>query len=569
MKNKTDLPSLAGLDLSAALQELTEENVADRLWQKDPMLWKSDPVVKESIRHRLGWLDMPAAMSLLVEEFNAYAHQARKAGFKDAVLLGMGGSSLCPEVLRQTFGTKKGWLRLHVLDTTDPAAIRDVLKKIKLPKTLFIVSSKSGGTIEVMSLFRFFWAKLQKASKGPTGRHFVAVTDPGTSLERLARDRAFSRIFLSPPDVGGRFSALTPFGLLPAALIGLDLVKFLNRADLMAKACGADQALADNPGLLLGAVLGAAVDAGRNKLTIIPAPEIQAFGLWAEQLIAESTGKEGTGIVPVEGEPLGNVDAYNKDRLFVYLQVGRKKIVPLEKKLAALEAAGHPVFRLELADTYDLAGEFFRWEMATAVAGQLMGINPFDEPNVSESKANTTRILAQFEAAKALPEDPPQVSGNGVKVWTTGFKGKSADAAAALSQLLATAKPGDYAAVMAYVNADKPKQTALRNLRLKAGSFSRLATTLGYGPRFLHSTGQLHKGGPATGIFVQVTAEDPVDFEIPEAGYGFSVLKMAQALGDFQSLREHGRRAVRLHFAGPLPAGLSKVAAKLRAAVPA
>jgi len=558
-------PALPGLDLPAALEELREEDVARRLWARDPSLWKSDPAVQNAIRNRLGWLDLPSTMGARLDELRALVREFRKSGFRDAVLLGMGGSSLCPEVLRQVFGTAPGFLRLTVLDTTDPGALRAASRGLNLRRTLFVVSSKSGGTIEVASLFSHFWARIEKGMRAGAGRRFIAITDPGTALETLARERGFRAVFRAPPDVGGRYSALTFFGLLPAALLGLDLDKFLERADRMARASGPDVPPPANPAVWLGAVFGAAVEAGRDKLTLLTSPELRAFGLWAEQLVAESTGKEGTGLVPAESEPFDPSEVDGRDRLFIHLGLrGAKGASALEKALRRLEAAGHPVVRLELADRYDLAAEFFRWEAATAVSGQLLGINPFDEPNVAESKANTTRILAQYEAARTLPEEPPALSAGGLKLWRAGVSSAAVEIPQALEEFFQAARPGDYVALMAYVTPTKANHEALQRFRRILGEIAGRATTLGYGPRFLHSTGQLHKGGAANGLFLQFTSEDGEDADIPGAAYGFSILKRAQALGDFQALREHGRRVLRLHLSKNVARDLASLSAKLK-----
>lgn len=562
-------PALPGLELEETLEELREVSIARRLWAKDASLWKSDPKIQNSIRQRLGWLDLPSTMGIKLDEINGFVKKIRSAGYKEAVLLGMGGSSLCPEVLRQTFGIKPGFLRLTVLDTTDPAAIAAVAKRANLRKTLFLVSSKSGGTIEVSSLFRFFWAKVEAVRSGKAGEQFVAITDPGTPLEKLARERGFRHTFLAPADVGGRFSALTFFGLVPAALIGVDLRRFLERADRMAQASGGDRGVDENPGAWLGAVLGAAAEAGRDKMTLLTSPALRSFGLWAEQLIAESTGKEGAGVVPVESEPVSVQQVEGRDRLFVSLTLkGAPGAVAHEKALKKLEKAGHPVVRLELKDRMDLAGEFFRWEMATAVVGQCLGINPFDEPNVSESKANTTKFLSMFEASKSLPEDRPDLVEQKRK-WWAAQKTKAGTIADALEGFLSLARRGDYVALLAYVTPTEENTRALQDLRRRIHAATGCATTLGFGPRFLHSTGQLHKGGASNGLFLQITAEDVLDLPIPGMNYGFSVLKMAQALGDFQALKEHKRRAVRLYLTKAVAKDLKGLGRRVKAAVTA
>lgn len=544
-------------DLPSLFEELEEENVVDRLWAKDPSLWTSDPVVQGTIRQRLGWLDLPGFMADAVPEIAAFVKDVKKAGCKDVVLLGMGGSSLCPEVLRQTFGTAPGGLKLHVLDTTDPGAIAAASAKIVLKKTLFLVASKSGGTIEVMSLFKHFWGRLEKTGVKTPGAQFVAITDPGTSLEKLARDRAFRKTFLSRADVGGRFSALTFFGLVPAALIGVSVEKLLDRAARQANACREKGEA--NPGLSLGAWLGAAMEAGRDKMTIVTSKKLAGFGVWVEQLVAESTGKQGTGVVPIDGETLGAPTDHGADRVFVHLKLAGSADRPLEKKLDALVSAGHPVLTLPLATPLDLAQEFFRWEFATAVVGQILGINPFDEPNVSESKANTTRILQRFESAGALPEPAPTLTESGVRVWAP--TGKPASLSAALNDFLARRQPGDYVALMAYLTPTPVLHRALQTIRARIARATGLATTLGYGPRFLHSTGQLHKGGAGNGLFIQITGLDAKDLDVPGAAYGFSILKRAQALGDFEALGNHKLRAIRFDLSKNAAKDLARLAA--------
>jgi glucose-6-phosphate isomerase len=541
---------MTGVNPTSALQQLPAD-FTPRLWSKDAALWKTDEAVQASIRNRLGWLDLPEDMLKVAGFLKVFAADIRRAGFTHMILLGMGGSSLAPEVLRLTFGAGKEGLKLFVLDTTDPGQILEAEKAAPLKKTLFIVSSKSGGTIEVMSLFKYFFAKVEKLKKEKAGEHFVAVTDPNTSLEKLAREKGFRRVFTTPEDVGGRFSALTYFGLVPAALLGVDVGRLLERAAGFARACGPEVPAEHNEPLLIGSALGLLGKAGRDKVTFVLSKEISSFGLWAEQLIAESTGKEGRGLVPVEGEELLAPKAYGNDRVFVSLAVGGRHPASLK----GLEAAGHPVVRVDLSDRYDLGREFFRWEMATAVAGAVLGVNPFDEPNVSESKANTSRILAQYEASGHLPEETPLLKTKSIAVWAD--KGLSQDASLqdAVNAHLARGKSGDYVALMAYITNNPAHHRALLALRKKIQSATGLATTLGYGPRFLHSTGQLHKGGDDNGLFIQVTAQDAKDLSVPGTSYGFATLKMAQALGDFQAIKEHSLRGMRLH--------LSKVTADL------
>jgi transaldolase / glucose-6-phosphate isomerase len=547
--------------VKSALEKLEKEKAAERLWSRDASLWKGDAA---AIRNRLGWLDAPAAMSEHAASLTPFAADLRKAGFSHAVLLGMGGSSLCAEVLKQTFGRQKDGLALHVLDTTDPGWILSVEKSVDLPRTLFLVSSKSGGTIEVLSLFRYFYAKMQAVKKDKAGENFAAITDPGTVLEKLAHEKRFRKVFSAPADVGGRYSALTYFGLVPAALLGLDVRALLDRADRMATGCASCVPARDNPGVELGAALGALAAAGRDKLTFFLSPEISSLGLWLEQLIAESTGKEGKGIVPVDGEEPAGPEAYGADRVFAHLKLSSSADAGLDDKLRALEEAGHPVIQIVLNDAYDLAQEFFRWETATAVAGAVLGVNPFDEPNVAESKANTAKVLERFAADGRLPQQPPLGQEDGLAVWAAEGTGKSP--ADILRAHAAQARPGGYVAFLAYANPTPAFQKALQRLRHMVRGQTRVATTVGYGPRFLHSTGQLHKGGSSQGVFVQLTVDDKDDLPIPEARYGFSVLKQAQAAGDFQALRERDRPIVRLHLSGDPVQGLEKLAQSLEKA---
>ena len=459
-------------------------------------------------------------------------------GFTDVVLMGMGGSSLAPEVFRQTFGAPRGALDVHVLDTTDPAAISALEKAIDLRKTVFIVASKSGTTLETLSHYRYFW---QRA--GQKGGQFIAITDPGTSLADEASRRGFRRTFLNPPDIGGRYSALSYFGLVPAALGGVDVAGLLDRAATMVQACSPSVPAAENPGAWLGAVFAEAAKVGRDKITIVAPPAIQSFGVWAEQLIAESTGKEGKGLVPVADEALGAAQVYGNDRLFVRLALPGDDE---PSALAALAKAGHPVVTLKLSDPLAIGAEFFRWEYAIAVAGAILGINVFDQPNVQEAKDLTRKVLSEG--------NPPTV-GQGIR-WA-GQSGATLEAA--VQSLLGQVRAGDYVALLAFIVPSPEHDRALNAIRLAIRDGHRVATTVGYGPRYLHSTGQLHKGGPNTGVFIQLVGDDPQDVPIPGEKFSFGVLKQAQALGDFQALRNHGRRVLRVQMAD-VAQGLAKVA---------
>ena len=529
--------------------------IATRIWHRDPDLWKpGDTAHAAVIRNRLGWLDVVSAMREQLPALAALTAEVREAGWRDCVLLGMGGSSLCPEVLRSSFGSAAGQPTLHVLDTTDPLAIARVTGKIDPARTGYIVSSKSGTTLETLSHLAHFWEVTTASGTADPGSHFIAVTDPGTSLGATARERGFRHVFENPPDIGGRYSALSMFGLVPAAIIGIDCDRLLQRAAGMRRNCAAGVPGDLNCGLTLGTLMGALHDAGRDKVTILAPHAVEAFSLWAEQLIAESTGKEGKGIIPIGDEPIGDPGVYAGDRLFVALRIGHD--AAFDSSIDALKGAGHPVIAFDLSDTYDLAAEFFRWEFATAVAGAHLAIDPFDEPNVKELKDNTNAVLQRYQQTGALPDEPAAVSDGALRVYGD-VSGSSA--AGALAAHLDTARTGDYVALMAYVTPDEDNQRALQRLRVAIRDTRHLATTLGFGPRFLHSTGQLHKGGPNTGVYIQITADDGTDVPIPGQPFTFSVLKRAQAAGDLQSLRDHGRRVVRVHIAGDLGAGLASL----------
>ncbi len=502
---------------------LVASRAVERLWAKDHGLWKPEPT---EIVDRLGWLTMIDEMQEQAGLLMSFAKSIRDRGIRDVVLLGMGGSSLGPEVLRASFGPAPRYPKLWVLDSTVPGWVRRVTKTIDPTRTLFIVASKSGGTIEVMSLLAHFWELVRRSSGNRVGDQFIAITDPKTGLEKLAAERQFWRIFTNPPDIGGRYSVLSYFGLVPASLLGIDVTKLLARAADMIQRCRLQTPIEENPGADLGATMAALARAGRDKVTIMTSPRITSFGLWAEQLLAESTGKEGTGLVPVAEEPVVTASAYGQDRLFVYLRLAGDQNRKLDQQVASLSRQGHPVVTLDLHDRYDLGGEFFRWEYATAIAGHLLGIHPFDQPNVQESKDNTSRVLGRLQTTGGLPKPTP------------------ATAAQAATQLKRLCRSGTYVAILAYATPSDKLERALRSLRRALISHYHVTTTAGYGPRYLHSTGQLHKGGPGSGVFLQLVEQMQPDLAIPGKPFTFGTLAQAQAAGDIEALRSHHREAI-------------------------
>jgi hypothetical protein len=513
--------------MKALTDRLLEEGVVDRIWKRDPAAWGAAPGSADarSIENRLGWLDVGKTMPPHMTQVHRLRDEVRSEGFEAAYLLGMGGSSLCAEVLRSVFGIAEGFPQLTVLDTTDELTLTNAVRRMTPSKTLLIVASKSGGTVEVASMERFFWEQMTRALGTAPGRHFVAITDPGTGLHQLAESRGYREIFINPPDIGGRFSALSLFGLVPAAIIGAPVDALLSGGAAMAEGCR--QRNHANAGLELGAFIGGAALEGRDKLTVALAPSFASLGLWIEQLVAESTGKHDKGLLPVVDEPLGRPDEYGSDRVFV--AVASESDSPDESRLTALEAAGFPVRRLSIRHD-GLGAEFFEWEFATAVAGAVLNINPFDEPNVSEAKEKTRALLADYARRGRFDDNPP------------------APSASQLREAIASIRPGDYAAFLSYLPAESGIQSRVSEIRTALRRRTKAATTFGIGPRYLHSTGQYHKGGPNTCVAFVLTSEDETQTEIPEAGYSFSVLKRAQALGDVQALQAHGRRVVRLHF---------------------
>jgi transaldolase/glucose-6-phosphate isomerase len=561
-----------------ALQRADNEHWARRLLEKDPTLWKPEGSDQSEITDRLGWLTVAEQMSDMLPRLRDLRDDVKQAGFTHAILLGMGGSSLAPEVLMRTFGAASGQPRLIVLDTTDPMTIVDTEHAVDLRKALFIVASKSGGTLETMSQFRYFSAKLEELlGAAEAGKHFIAITDPGTRLEQLAKEHNFRAIFRNPPDIGGRYSALSYFGLVPAAIIGVDVEKLLDRALTMQQACHGMVGVSserpsarENPGLDLGAIIGTLATLDRNKVTLVLSPPINTLGYWIEQLIAESTGKEGKGILPVESEALGTPVVYGADRLFVYLRTDEDYDPVQDTQVAALEQAGQPVVHIALRDVYDLGMEFFRWEFAIAVAGIILAINPFNQPNVQEAKDNTDRILADYAKTHELAQPLPIVRTEHVAIVADEPQAQNLAAAvslqAALETYFAGVHPGDYVAILAYVTKTTAIDDQLEAIRYRIRDLTRAATTLGYGPRFQHSTGQLHKGGPNSGVFVQIVCDDDIDAAIPGEPYTFGVLRQAQALGDLRSLQAHGRRVIRLALGSEIHAGLAEIQRALDAA---
>jgi transaldolase/glucose-6-phosphate isomerase len=559
------IPGASKAELASALNSLNSKQFVRRLASKDAYLWTSDPGVATSIRDRLGWVDCPDKFKGSLEEIKNFATKVQAAEFKHVVLAGMGGSSLCPEVCRQTFGPLPGWPELIVLDNTDPASVRKVKSEIEPARTLFVVASKSGTTTETTCFYRYFYQHLkQRIGAGNAGAHFVAITDRGTPLAKEAGQKGFLRLFENPPDIGGRYSALSYFGLVPMALTGIDTGRILESAHQMALSCGVSVPAEANPAVSLGSFLAVNHRQGRDKVTFVLSESIQSLGAWIEQLLAESTGKQGAGLVPIEGEGLGTPDVYGKDRVFICVGTPEDRNQRTGRRLAALEAAGFPVVHIEIKDKYALGGEFLRWELATATAAAVLGVNAFDEPNVAESKSNTRQLLGEWVQKGSLDEGEPLLLENGLSVYAdtearwlpqrhwNSFK-------EFLNSFLTLARPPDYIALLAYLAATPSRTRKLQSVRLRLRDRLQLATALGYGPRYLHSTGQLHKGGSGNGVFIMVTADAGRDLPIPGEKYGFAVLQRAQALGDYRALSTGGRRAIRIHLGRDIDKGLARL----------
>src|SRR5882672_2916277 len=554
---------------SAALEEWTAKGKGSRLWAGDASLWTGGDEGKW-----LGWLSIVTEQQQNATRFTKFAEEVEDAGFSHALLLGMGGSSLCPEVFRKTFGQLEGFPELHVLDSTDPAQIKAVESRIDLSNTLFFVSSKSGTTLEPNIFKQYFFERVRQTVGDRAGDRFVAITDPGSKLREAAEHDQFRKIFLGVPSIGGRYSALSDFGLAPAAAMGVDVPQFLDRTNEMVSACGPNVPEHSNPGVVLGVLLGVAHNHGRDKLTIIASPGIYDLGAWLEQLLAESTGKNGKGLIPVDRESLAAPETYGRDRVFVYLRLESDANASLDVSVAALEDAGQPVMRIDVTDVYYLGQEFFRWEIATAVAGSIIGINPFDQPDVEASKVATKKLTEEYEHSGTLPAETPIFEGEGIKLFTDERNAKDLNATVRDRSLSGYVKahldrlqPGDYFALLAYVEMNDANEVALRSARHMVRDRKGVATCLGFGPRFLHSTGQAYKGGPNTGVFLQITCDDANDLPVPGQKYTFGIVKAAQARGDFEVLAERGRRALRLHLSADVNRGLAILEFAIRAAL--
>jgi transaldolase/glucose-6-phosphate isomerase len=565
---KSSLPERLAAAVKTAISDWQSGGKMQRLWARDATLWTGSDE-----GNWLGWLDIVEDQIAHPVELRNLAKEIWSAGFKDALLLGMGGSSLCPEVLRKTFGKIAGYPDLHVLDSTDPAQVKAVEEKIDIARTLFIVSSKSGGTLEPNIFKQYFFELAEQAvGEDKAGSHFMAITDPGSKMQKVAEGDRFRHIFFGRPSIGGRYSALSNFGIAPAAVIGIDTKKFLDRAQDMVRACGPAATIEQNPGAVLGIILGTAATTGRDKVTIITSPDISDLGAWLEQLLAESTGKVGKGMIPVDREELGAPEVYGSDRVFAYVHTDFSSNAQTEAKLAALEKAGHPVVRISMADIYDLGAEFFRWEIATAVAGSIIGINAFNQPDVEASKIVTRELTSQYEKNGSLPAEKAIVEDQGIQLFTdqrnaaelARAAGSEKTLAAYLKAHLGRIGAGDYFAVLGYVEMNEEHEKSLQGIRHAVRNKKRVATCLGFGPRFLHSTGQAYKGGPNSGVFLQITCDDAIELPVPGQKYTFGVVKAAQARGDFQVLAERGRRALRVHLGSDVNAGLATLGAAVQ-----
>jgi len=561
------LPDQLAKQVAETLTDWRAAGRVRRLWQRDPSLWTNSDEAQW-----LGWLDITEKQLEKKDQFERLADEIRKESFSDILLLGMGGSSLCPEVLAKTFGQIKGFPRLHILDSTDPAQVKATEQKINLATTLFIVSSKSGTTLEPNIFKQYFYERVQQTiGTEKAGSRFIAITDPGSKLQAEAETDKFRHIFHGVPSIGGRYSALSNFGVVPAAVMGLDITKFLDRTEEMVQACVASVPVERNPGVVLGIILGVAAKSGRDKVTIITSPAISDLGAWLEQLLAESTGKQGKGIIPVDREQLAAPETYGRDRIFAYLRFEAAHDSVQDAEISALEAAGHPVVRISVSDTYDLGQEFFRWEIATAVAGSIVGINAFNQPDVEASKIETRKLTSEYEKTGSLPTEKPIFEQKGIQLFADSKNAAALGGGKSLTKYLrahlSRISASDYFAVLGYVEMNEAHYAKLQEIRHTVRDAKRISSCLGFGPRFLHSTGQAYKGGPNSGVFLQITCDDAIDVPVPGQRYTFGVVKAAQARGDFQVLADRGRRALRAHLGKDVNAALSFLGNAVREAL--
>ena len=561
MNNLTyNLPGDLAQSVKATLEDWKKNDKVKRLWARDASLWTN-----KDEGNWLGWLGIVDEQIAHNADFKKIADEIHNAGFTHLVLLGMGGSSLCVEVFGKTFGKKDGYPQVHILDSTDPAQIRTLESKIDIAKTIFIVASKSGTTLEPNIFEQYFYEKVkQSVGAAEAGKRFIATTDPGSQMQKVAESHGFRHIFYGVSSIGGRYSALSNFGMIPAAIQGVDVPKFLDRAEEMVRACASAVPADENPGAILGAILGTLQKSGRDKVTLFASPGISDLGAWLEQLLAESTGKEGKGLIPVDRESIGAPDVYGKDRVFVYMRLEDGADAKQDAGIATLEKAGQPVVRIQVANNYELGQEFFRWEIATAVAGSVIGINAFNQPDVEASKIETRKLTDEYEKSGSLPQETPFFEEKGVKLYSDDKNaaalkqaaGKEATLTAYLRAHMSRLKAGDYFAVLGYIERNEQNRTELQSIREAVRDKKHVATCLGFGPRFLHSTGQAYKGGANSGVFLQITCDDAADLPVPGKKYTFGIVKAAQARGDFNVLTERGRRALRVHLTGDLTAGL-------------
>jgi len=572
MNIKYSLPATLEKNVEAAIDNWTKEGKVARLWSKDATLWTNTDEAKW-----LGWLDIVERQQADLAEFAALAADIKSAGFKQALLLGMGGSSLCPEVLTVTFGHQAGYPTLHIVDSTDPEQVAAADKAVDLSKTVVIVASKSGSTLEPNILKQYFFARMQEVvGKEKAGSHFIAITDPGSKMEQVAKADGFRKIFYGDATIGGRFSALSNFGIVPATVIGLDVPQFLAQAKTAVDAAKSDK-VADNAAVHLGLILGTTHNAGQNKLTILTSPEIYDLGAWMEQLIAESTGKQGHGITPVDRETLAAPEFYGNDRVFAVVRLKSGDNAALDAGVAALKEAGQPVVEIEIDGLYEVAGQFFTWEIATSVAGSVIGINTFNQPDVEASKIETRHLTDEYEKTGKLAVHVPIAEGDGLKIYadeqyaavvaSKDGDGNIPSPFAVIKNHIAQIGVGDYFAPLAYIHMTAQNEAAIQSFRIAVRDGKKVATCLGFGPRFLHSTGQDYKGGPNTGVFIQITADHAADVAIPDAKYTFGVVIDAQAAGDLAVLQQRKRRAIRVHLGTDVAAGLKTLGEAVLAAL--